>query len=481
MKRNNPYLLAAALLAVAFTGCKNDEYDNKSPFDNVVYLNVSENSDTQVTTFKKTLPDLPKTFSVVLSYPASQAVSVGVEVDPSLVETYNARHNTSWTMLDAKYYELSVTELTIPAGKTISDAVTLKLKNLDGSGEVEELPIDQTYLLPVTIADVGGGVAKLHSSATAYYLVKRSSAITSAASLRDNWINFPTLDKASEGSMLFNNLTAVTYEAIIRVDDFSKHSEISTIMGVENYLLLRIGDASFPRQQIQFDGSGDAAQTPGFGKFPKKDETKLLNPGEWYHIAATYSYATREVCIYVNGKLQSRGTDLGNSASTPFNLAGRAFYDLYLQDSETYKDYKDWGNFRQFFLGKSYDDSRQLNGDITEVRVRPRASGNSPRRTRRNCSIPGSGTTLPPLTAMLRARSASTSTASSRAEAPISEIRPRHRSTLRGAPSTISTCKTRKRIRTTRTGVISASSSSASLMTTRASSTAILPKCVSGR
>ena len=362
MKRNNPYLLAAALLAVAFTGCKNDEYDNKSPFDNVVYLNVSENSDTQVTTFKKTLPDLPKTFSVVLSYPASQAVSVGVEVDPSLVETYNARHNTSWTMLDAKYYELSVTELTIPAGKTISDAVTLKLKNLDGSGEVEELPIDQTYLLPVTIADVGGGVAKLHSSATAYYLVKRSSAITSAASLRDNWINFPTLDKASEGSMLFNNLTAVTYEAIIRVDDFSKHSEISTIMGVENYLLLRIGDASFPRQQL-----------------------------------------------------------------------------------------------------------------------RPRASGNSPRRTRRNCSIPGSGTTLPPLTAMLRARSASTSTASSRAEAPISEIRPRHRSTLRGAPSTISTCKTRKRIRTTRTGVISASSSSASLMTTRASSTAILPKCVSGR
>ena len=37
--------------------------------------------------------------------------------------------------------------------------------------------------------------------------------------------------------------------------------------------------------------------------------------------------------------------------------------------TETYKDYKDWSNFRQFFLGKSYDDSRQLNGDITEVRV----------------------------------------------------------------------------------------------------------------
>lgn len=369
MKNTRLYLFSILSFAVAFISCKDDEYDNKSPFDNVVYLDVAENSDTQITTFKKTLTELKKEFSVVLSYPASQDVRVNVEVEPSLIDVYNARHNTSWRMLDSRYYTLSADKMTIPAGKTISDQLTLKLEDLDGSTGGEELPIDETYLVPITISHVEGGVSTLRSSATAYYLVKRSSAITSAASLRDNWINFPTLDKASEGSMLFNNLTAVTYEAIIRVDDFSKHSEISTIMGVENYLLLRIGDASFPRQQLQFDGSGDSAQTPGFGKFPKKDEAKLLNAGEWYHIAATYSYATREVCLYVNGKLQSKGSDLGNAASTPFNLAGRAFYDLYLQDPETYKDYKDWGNFRQFFLGKSYDDSRQLNGDITEVRV----------------------------------------------------------------------------------------------------------------
>ena len=369
MKNTRLYLFSILSFAVAFISCKDDEYDNKSPFDNVVYLDVAENSDTQITTFKKTLTELKKEFSVVLSYPASQDVRVNVEVEPSLIDVYNARHNTSWRMLDSRYYTLSADKITIPAGKTISDQLNLELKDLDGSTGGEELPIDETYLVPITISHVEGGVSTLRSSATAYYRVKRSSAITSAASLRDNWINFPTLDKASEGSMLFNNLTAVTYEAIIRVDDFSKHSEISTIMGVENYLLLRIGDASFPRQQLQFDGSGDSAQTPGFGKFPKKDEAKLLNAGEWYHIAATYSYATREVCLYVNGKLQSKGSDLGNAASTPFNLAGRAFYDLYLQDPETYKDYKDWGNFRQFFLGKSYDDSRQLNGDITEVRV----------------------------------------------------------------------------------------------------------------
>lgn len=368
MRNRKIWSLAAVACMLAFAGCKDDEYDNKSPFDNVAYLNVSENSDTQVTTFKKTLATLQKDFSVVLSYPSAQPVEVTVQVDPALVDRYNARNNTSWKMLDSKYYELSAGQISIPAGKTVSDQLSLELKNLDGSGDAEELPIDETYLVPVTISQASG-IALLQSSATAYYVVKRSSAITSAASLRDNWINFPTLDKASEGSMLFNNLTAVTYEAIIRVDDFSKHSEISTVMGVENYLLLRIGDASFPRQQLQFDGSGDSAQTPGFGKFPKKDESKLLNAGEWYHIAATYDYATRKVCIYVNGKLQSEGSDLGNAAATPFNLAGRAFYDLYQQDPVTYEQYKGWGGFRQFFLGKSYDDSRQLNGDITEVRV----------------------------------------------------------------------------------------------------------------
>jgi len=368
MKNRNLWSLAALLCVLTLVGCKDDEYDNRPPFDNVAYLNVSENGDTQVTTFKKTLARLQKEFSVVLSFPASETVEASVRVDPALVAAYNARHDTSWKMLDPKYYELSAGQVSIPAGKTVSEQLTLELKHLDGSDGVEELPIDETYLVPVTISQVSG-VSLLRSSATAYYVVKRSSAITSAASLRDNWISFPTLDKAGPQSDIFNNLTAVTYEAIIRVDDFSKHSEISTVMGVENYLLLRIGDASFPRQQLQFDGSGDSAQTPGFGKFPKKDESKSLQAGVWYHVAATYDYATRKVCIYVDGRLQSEGSDLGNPAATPFNLAGRAYYDLYRQDPEKYSQYKGWGGFRQFFLGKSYDDSRQLNGDITEVRV----------------------------------------------------------------------------------------------------------------
>ncbi len=371
MKKIALYVFAALLTAVVFTGCKKDEYDNKSPFGNVIYLDVAQNGTTQITTVKRTVAGFDTEFSAVLSYPATGDVSVSVQPDASLVDTYNARNNTSWEMLGANYYELSANSVSIPAGKTISDIVTLSLKNLDGSGDAPELPIDETYLVPVTLSNVTGegDVSLLGSSSTVWYVVKRSSSIVTAASLRDNWINFPTLDKAGPQSDVFNNLTAVTYEAFIRVDDYTKHGDISTIMGVENYLLLRIGDASFPRAQIQFDGTGDSYQTPGFGKFPMRDDTKLLQSGEWYHVAATYSYATRQVCIYVNGKLQSEGSDLGNVSATPFDLAMRAYYDLYVQDPENYDDYKGLSGARQFFLGKSYDDSRQLNGDMTEVRV----------------------------------------------------------------------------------------------------------------
>ena len=367
LRRTYLYFVSAAFILLA--GCESD-YENRYPFDNAAYIDVAETSSDNNVTFKKTVTQLDRELSAVLISPAKENIEVTFGIDPSLAATYNAKHDTKYAVLDESYYEFPERTATVEAGKSVSEPLTIHFKNLD------QLDIDATQLLPVTIVSAGGGLSTLSGSQTVYYLVRRSSAITTAAVLTDNWIDVPAFDKAGTADCV-NGLTAVTYEAIVRVHDFhyagptSSYIEekLSTIMGVEQHLLLRIGDASFPRQQLQFDGSGDSAQTPGFGKFPKKDEAKLLNAGEWYHIAATYSYATREVCLYVNGKLQSKGSDLGNAASTPFNLAGRAFYDLYLQDPETYKDYKDWGNFRQFFLGKSYDDSRQLNGDITEVRV----------------------------------------------------------------------------------------------------------------
>ena len=380
MKR---YIIILFVLLAALTGCERFDADDRK-FDNVVYLSVSQTSPVQLATFSNNCPTYDCTLQAALTYPSDTDVQVSLAVDPSLVETYNARYGTTWPMLDGKYYTLSAESVTIPAGRTTSEAITLQLRELMGEGDEQTgaLPIDATYLVPIRIS--GASIGVLGGSDVAWYVVKRSSAITVAAQLSSgNWINFPTLDKYGANSSAWNGLTAMTYEALIYIDEFATQDEtstpvsISSVMGVEQYLLLRIGDTNFERQQLQFDGSGEGSQ---FGKFPGKDATKNLEAGRWYHVACTYDQMTQTVRIYVDGKIQSEETGVGISSPSEknrINLARRALYDLWNTAPDDQKPqyetddrkYNTMGDARQFFLGYSYDDYRPLNGKIAEARV----------------------------------------------------------------------------------------------------------------
>ena len=374
MKRS---IITLFVLLGALTACERYDADDHK-FGNVVYLNVSQTSPVQLATFSNNRPTYDCTLQAALTYPAAQDVTVSLAVDPSLVAAYNARYGTAWPMLDEKYYTLSAPETTIAAGRTVSDVVTLQLRGLMGEGEEQTgaLPLDETYLVPIRIS--GASMDVLRGSDVAYYVVKRSSAITVAAQLgAGNWINFPTLDKYGTNSSAWNGLTAMTYEALIYIDEFATTDaeglpvNISSVLGVEQYLLLRIGDTNFERQQLQFDGSGSGSQ---FGKFPGKDATKNLEAGRWYHVACTYDQAARTVRIYVDGQLQSEESGVGiatQSEDNRINLAMRALYDYYL-NNPTEENEKKYGGFvdaYQFFIGKSYDEKRPLNGKIAEARV----------------------------------------------------------------------------------------------------------------
>ena len=184
MMKQYPILACLAIFLVQ-TACTNYDADDHK-FGNVVYFDIAETTDVQTTTIKNTLDELDKTFSATLAYPSEQDVTVSVSVDPGLVARYNARFGTSWSMLDEKYYALSTESITIPAGKTTSETVSLHLQELLGEGEEQAgaLPLDETYLLPVTISQAS--IPVLGSSSTIYYLVKRSSNITTAAQLTNN-------------------------------------------------------------------------------------------------------------------------------------------------------------------------------------------------------------------------------------------------------------------------------------------------------
>lgn len=356
--RNFNFIIRIAVLALLVSCNRFEPVDHV--FDNCAYLDVSATSQTQAATFGNRVGSLEKHLCVALSYPSDKDVKATISVDASLTDAFNHRYGTDYQLLPEAYLDFSPVSVTIEAGKVNSEKVSIGFKNLMGQGEDQTgaMEIDKTYLLPVRLSSED--ISTMDGSSVAYYLVKRSSAITVAAQLTDNWIEFPLMDTPGEVADAYNGLTALTYEALVNVDRFDLDNKdgvcnISTVMGVEQYLLLRIGDANFERQCLQFDGSGNGSQ---FGKLPSKsDPAKKLYSGSWYHVACTYDQNERVARIYVNAKLIDEVKEAGVAGPTADNKITLAMRALGMPEAY------------QFFIGKSYNDFRPLQGKIAEARV----------------------------------------------------------------------------------------------------------------
>lgn len=356
--RNFNFIIRIAVLALLVSCNRFEPVDHV--FDNCAYLDVSATSQTQAATFGNRVSSLEKHLCVALSYPSDKDVKATISVDASLTDAFNHRYGTDYQLLPEAYLDFSPVSVTIEAGKVNSEKVSIGFKNLMGQGEDQTgaMEMDKTYLLPVRLSSED--ISTMDGSSVAYYLVKRSSAITVAAQLTDNWIEFPLMDTPGKVADAYNGLTSLTYEALVNVDRFDLNNKdgvcnISTVMGVEQYLLLRIGDANFERQCLQFDGSGNGSQ---FGKLPSKsDPAKKLYSGSWYHVACTYDQNERVARIYVNGKLIDEVKEAGVAGPTADNKITLAMRALGMPEAY------------QFFIGKSYNDFRPLQGKIAEARV----------------------------------------------------------------------------------------------------------------
>jgi len=217
--------LIAAILLTA-TGCDNTDYTDRSPVDNLVYIDAASQNDMATYSFNGTVESGQQQLAAQLIRPVEQDITVDFRADASLVTDYNARLGTDYAMLDARHYSFSASQAVIRQGRIVSDPVTLDFKDLTA------LEMDHTYLLPVTIAQVSGGLGTLDGSRTLCYVVRRSSAITTAASLKNNYFEVPGFDQGSPTATVVNNLKQLTYEAIIRVNNFrdanNRLREIST-------------------------------------------------------------------------------------------------------------------------------------------------------------------------------------------------------------------------------------------------------------
>ena len=88
-------------------------------------------------------------------------------------------------------------------------------------------------------------------------------------------------------------MTQFTMEALVNANSFT-NEEISTIMGIEDNFLIRVGDNGHDKNQLNV-GYGtlvDGQETNARGSIYV--ERPLLNTGQWYHIAVTFDAVNHE-------------------------------------------------------------------------------------------------------------------------------------------------------------------------------------------
>lgn len=318
MKLHKYMFASLSFCSLVLGSCQNNDIDDEHHYDNKVFVTSQQVRDDLL--IKETILEATRSISYRLADPLDREVNISFDAAPQLTAAYNLAFNDNAQVLAADYYEIPVKSVTIKAGDISSDDVVVNFKNTN------KLDKSRRYVLPVTITDAD--IEVLDSKRTAYFIFKGAALINVVANIEK--IYFPISWKTD-----MSNVNAITVEALLRSDDWEagRDNALSSIFGIEGRFLLRIGDADRPRDQLQ-------CVAPG-GNFPAPNAVAGLPTKEWVHIAVVYDAGTHERIYYKDGvKVYS-----DENATYALNLTSGCY------------------------IGKSYDNTRWLPGDISEVRI----------------------------------------------------------------------------------------------------------------
>ena len=266
----------------------------------------------------------PVTFSVSSSAKVAEDMTVNFEpaTDSVALGAFNKAQGTNYWMLPAANYTLARKSAVIKAGSAVSEAVTLDV-DIDGfkNGVI--------YCLPLKITGTSTGMTPIPGQEYAYVVI-RGYVYASAANLpggsyfeMPSTVNDPAL-----------SLEVCTMEIRVKVNDWCYDTPyISSLIGVEENFLLRFGDVSCDKNQLQLAGQGVSITSKAH-----------FDTGKWYHIAVVADGVKQTCDLYVNGELDS---------STPMGGKGINLGKVYNS---------------KFAIGMS-ERGRYLNGQVSEARV----------------------------------------------------------------------------------------------------------------
>lgn len=317
-------LLATAALAA---GCQESQ-----EYSDVVYFTGTENSP-----LTNVYIDGPSTVSVSITSSAKvdHDVEIALGVDATSLDAYNAEKGTSYALLPESSYELSTRKAVISAGSAVSDPVSVNIQSMD------DLEFGQLYCLPLHIAGTSDGTRVLATSQTTF-IVFNQLIKTKGVNFQGSW-NID-MEKTMKGRSELDNLPACTMEIRMYATSWSSMSHgISSLIGVEENFMLRIGDVSIggvdePKSILNVAGRGSTLAA--------LDNPLSLN--RWYHVATVDNGSTLK--LYIDG---AEVASVSSSDRDPVNLG-------YYYNSA-------------FCIGRSANDYRRFRGMVSEARVWKRA------------------------------------------------------------------------------------------------------------
>ncbi len=319
MKLNKLTVLFLATAAFAAGACqKSIEYRD------VVYFTGTESSPmTSMYVEGPTAMGL----TVTTSNKLESEVTVGVKVDPDALAAFSESQGIDYVMLPDGSYKLDENSFKIEAGKNVSLPVNFEITSMD------DFVDGAKYCVPISLTETSNGMDILNASRTTYVVINQIINTQGPDLNQSYYINFPTIIN----NAMFSNMSACTMEIRVKMDGWQNGNPyISSVMGVEENFLLRFGDVSCDKNQLQYAGRGASITS-----------SSHFNTGVWYHIAVVDNGST--LTLYVNGNVEGTVDSSGKSA---INLA--------------------WDYMDGFHIGRS-ERGRLMDGVVSEARVWNRA------------------------------------------------------------------------------------------------------------
>lgn len=155
------------------------------------------------------------------------------------------------------------------------------------------------------------------------------------------------------------NMKAFTLEALVNPTVVRYSGSLSTIMGIEGKFLVRLGDVGIPWYQVQV--CWDSGKSGYWGNIEGKlsNSNMKVNLNEWTHIAVTFGEGT--VKVFINGE---------EKGSTTTNVPASVNFGITHNDEQAPQGQQ---ITRCFWVGYSYESTRDFQGMMSELRIWNRA------------------------------------------------------------------------------------------------------------